>query len=415
MKTVTAIRGTRDITLPEVRKWLFAERVIREVCATYGYDEIRTPMFESTELFTRSIGEVTDIVKKQMYTFEDAAGESVTLRPEGTAPVVRAFVEHSLDRESGITKWYYLGPMFRYERPQKGRYRQFNQWGIEVLGTENPAVDAEVIEVLIVFLKKVGLADFRLQLNSVGCRDCRPRYTAALQEALRGQRDRMCGDCRERIERNPLRVLDCKVEADQPIIDALPSIDEYLCEDCRTHFEGVQKYLRLSGISWTIDKRLVRGLDYYTKTTFEVVLGGLGAQNSVAGGGRYDRLVEDLGGRPTKAIGFALGMDRLVLVMPETARESNDIRVFIAAMSEAAFDYAYSKVQLALRREGVSSELDYQRRSLKAAMRQADKRNVPWVIIVGDEEMEQGKVTLKNMKEGGQERLTIEEAVGKVR
>jgi len=322
---------------------------------------------------------VTDIVKKQMYTFEDAGGESITLRPEGTAPVVRAFVEHALDRESGITKWYYLGPMFRYERPQKGRYRQFSQWGIEVLGTENPAVDAEVIEILIVLLKKLDLPESSLHLNSVGCLNCRPTYTAALQEARPQQAGEMCADCRERIERNPLRVLDCKVEADQPIIEALPAINDYLCENCRTHFEGVQKYLRLSDISWTIDKRT--GCADWTTTPrrhSRWCWADWGPQNSVAGGGRYDRLVEDLGGKPTKAIGFALGMDRLVMVLPEKDREQTGIRVFVAAMSEAAFDYAYSKVQLAFRRAGIPAELDYQRRSLKAAMRQADKRDVQW-------------------------------------
>lgn len=414
MKKINAIRGTRDVMPPEIQKWLFAERVIRKLCTLYGYDEIRTPMFEATELFTRSIGEVTDIVTKQMYTFQDSGGESITLRPEGTAPVVRAFVEHDIDREQSITKWYYLGPMFRYERPQKGRYRQFSQWGVEVLGTESPAVDAEVIEILMVFLREAGLTELQLQLNSVGCPNCRPKYTAALQEALRSKKDQMCGDCKERIERNPLRVLDCKVEADQPIINALPAINEFLDDECLSHFEQVQKFLTLAGIQWTLDKRLVRGLDYYTKTTFEVIAGGLGSQNSVAGGGRYDRLVEDLGGKPTKAIGFALGMDRLVLIMPEEARENTGIRLFIAAMSDAAFDYAYSSVQLPLRRAGVPCELDYQRRSLKGAMRQADKKKVDWVVIVGDDEMKEGKISLKNMKDGSQERLSIEEAIRKV-
>ena len=413
---IQAIQGTRDIVSPEVRKWQFAERKAQEICARYGYEEIRTPIFEATELFARGIGEVTDIVTKQMFTFAiGKEAQSVTLRPENTAPVVRAFVEHGVDREPSITKWYYLGPQFRYERPQKGRYRQFSQWGIEVLGTENPAVDAEVIEVLLLFVDSVGIRDYELQLNSVGCSVCRPKYTAALQEILRAQKDRMCGDCKERIERNPLRVLDCKVEADQEIINALPGIDDYLCEECKTHFSSVRRFLALSGIAYARNKRLVRGLDYYTKTTFEIVAGGLGAQNSVAGGGRYDGLVEELGGKPTKAIGFALGMDRLVLAMPETSVEGSGLRVYIAATDDAAFDYGFERVQKPMRQAGVACEIDYQRRSLKAALRQADKRQVEWVAIIGADEVKDDMVTLKNMKSGEQGKFKIQEAIEKVR
>ena len=410
-----AIKGTRDILSPEVEKWQFVENAARRICAAYGYQEIRTPIFEATELFARGIGDATDIVKKQMYVFQDGSGQSLTLRPENTASVVRAYVEQGLDKEGGITKWYYIGPMFRYERPQKGRYRQFAQFGIEVLGTENPAVDAEVMELLMRFLEEVGLKDLELQLNSVGCANCRPKYVAALQEILRKQKDRMCVDCQERIERNPLRVLDCKVEADQPIIDALPAIDDYLCEDCKTHFDSVQDYMKLSGLRWVRNKRLVRGLDYYRKTTFEVIASGLGAQNAIAGGGRYDGLVEELGGNPTKAIGFALGLDRLVLTIPETSTESSGIKVFIAAMDDAAFQYAYEKVQLPLRKAGVSSDLDYLRRSLKSAMRQADKKQLQWIIIVGEEEVKENRVTLKNMKSGEQGKYTIEEVIERVR
>ncbi len=240
---IRAIKGTRDIFPPEVQKWQYVERKAREICSLYGYEEIRTPHFESTELFARGIGEVTDIVTKQMFTFQ-ASGDSVTLRPEGTAPVARAFVEHGKDNESTITKWYYIGPMFRHERPQKGRYWQFSQFGIEVLGTENPAVDAEVIELLVRYIESAGAMQHELRLNSVGCRECRPIYTARLQEILRERKQEMCEDCQVRIEKNPLRVLDCKVEADQPIIDSLPSIDDYLCVECRAHFDAVQKFLR---------------------------------------------------------------------------------------------------------------------------------------------------------------------------
>ena len=411
---IRAIKGTRDIFSPEVRKWQYVERKAREICSLYGYEEIRTPHFESTELFARGIGEVTDIVTKQMFTFPVSDG-TVTLRPEGTAPAVRAFVEHGLDNESTITKWYYIGPMFRHERPQKGRYWQFSQFGIEALGTENPAVDAEVIELLVRYIQSAGAETLELRLNSVGCRNCRPIYTAKLQELLRERKEEMCADCQVRIEKNPLRVLDCKVEKDQPIIDSLPAIDEYLCTECRTHFDAVQNYLTKSTISYVRDKRLVRGLDYYTKTTFEVILPGLGAQNSVAGGGRYDGLVEELEGKPTKAIGFALGLDRLVLGIPDTSTEPSGLKVFIVSMSDRSFDYAYNQVQSAIRRSGISAEVDYQRRSVKAAMRQADKRNVEWVILVGDEEVEEGKVTLKNMRTGEQARHSLDEVLQKLK
>jgi histidyl-tRNA synthetase len=412
---IKAIKGTRDILSPEIEKWQFVENAARRICATYGYQEIRTPIFEATELFARGIGEATDIVTKQMYVFKDGSDQSLTLRPENTAPVVRAYVELGLDNEPGITKWYYLGPMFRYERPQKGRYRQFSQFGIEVLGTDNPAVDAEVIEVLMRFLDAVGLKDLELQLNSVGCAVCRPVYTDALRKILLPKKNQMCADCQDRIEKNPLRVLDCKVEADQPIIEALPAIDEYLCAECRDHFTAVQKYMKLSELTWKRNKRLVRGLDYYTKTAFEVIAGGLGSQNAVAGGGRYDGLVEELGGKPTKGIGFALGLDRLILAIPESSAEASGIKVFITSMDDATFDYAYSHVQLSLRNAGIASEMDYLRRSLKAAMRQADKKQIEWVVIVGEEERNENRVTLKNMKSGEQGKYTMKEVIEKVR
>lgn len=411
---IKSIKGTRDVFSPEVEKWQFVERKAQEICAIYGYREIRTPVFESTELFSRSIGEVTDIVTKQMFTFR-AREESMTLRPEGTAPVVRSYVEQGWDRDPSIRKLYYLGPMFRHERPQKGRYWQFSQFGIEVLGTVHPAIDAEVIEVLLRFLDSCGAKEHELQLNSVGCRVCRPRYTQALQDLLRRQSGQMCADCQVRIEKNPLRVLDCKVEADQPIINALPSIDKFLDDDCGEHFEQVRKFLGLSGIQYTRNHRMVRGLDYYTKTTFEVILPGLGSQNSVAGGGRYDGLVEDLGGKPTQAIGFALGLDRLVLALPEEPAQRTGLAGWIMATDETAFDFAYENVLLPLRREGIACDLDYQRRSLKASMRYADKMNMAWVIIVGDEEVRQNKFTLKDMKTGSQDTYTLDEIMEKLK
>lgn len=410
---IRAIKGTRDIFSPEVEKWQYVERKAREICSLYGYQEIRTPQFESTELFARGIGAVTDIVTKQMFTFP-VSGESVTLRPEGTAPVVRAYVEHGLDNDAGITKWYYIGPMYRHERPQKGRYWQFSQFGIEVLGTESPAVDAEVIELLVRYIESAGATELELRLNSVGCKNCRPVYTARLQEILRDRKAEMCGDCQVRIEKNPLRVLDCKVEKDQPIIDQLPAIDEYLCPECRVHFDAVQRFLQNAGIHYVRDKRLVRGLDYYTKTTFEVVLPGLGAQNSVAGGGRYDGLVEELGGKATKAIGFALGLDRLVLAIPQSSAEPSSIKAYIVSMSDASFEFAYNRVQKLLRQKGIACEVDYQRRSVKGAMRQADKRNVEWVVLIGDDEVKERTVTLKHMKTGEQQRYSLDELIKKL-
>ena len=311
---IKAVKGTRDLLPPSTDAWNRVEAAARAVFRAYNYREIRTPVLEETQLFARGVGVDTDIVTKEMYTFEDRDGTSLTLRPENTAGVIRAYLEHRLDQRPGVQKFYYIGPMFRRERPQKGRYRQFYQIGAEAIGSEAPAVDAEVIEMVVELLTSAGLEDFQLLINSVGDANCRPQYIERLREELKTMAPRMCGDCQRRAETNPLRVLDCKVEADQPIIDSLPSLVDHLCEPCRLHFDAVKRYLDDRGIAWRLTPRLVRGLDYYMRTTFEVVHGALGAQNSVLGGGRYDGLAESLGSKVhSPGIGFSIGEDRLVM------------------------------------------------------------------------------------------------------
>jgi histidyl-tRNA synthetase len=309
-----AVKGTRDILPPASAVWNRVEATAREVFRTFNYHEIRTPIFEETALFARGVGEDTDIVGKEMYTWEDRDGTSLTLRPEATASVMRAYIEHRLDQIPGIKKFYYMGPMFRRERPQKGRYRQFFQIGAEAIGSESAIVDAEVIEMVVELLRRVGLEGFHLILNSVGCSTCRPRFMAALKEKLATMAETLCVDCQRRTTTNPLRVLDCKVPDDQAAIDTLPSILDYLCEECHAHFKVVQEHLRHRGIPFEVRPRLVRGLDYYMRTTFEITHGALGAQNAVLGGGRYDGLAESLGSKvPAPGIGFSIGEDRLVM------------------------------------------------------------------------------------------------------
>jgi len=383
------------------------EAVAREVFRAYHYLEIRTPLLEETQLFARGVGQDTDIVTKEMYTFEDRDGSSLTLRPEATASVIRAYIEHRLDQRPGVQKLYYMGPMFRRERPQKGRYRQFYQIGAEAIGSESALIDAEVIEMVVEILRGVGLQDFALLLNSVGCPDCRPRYVAALREALKDVSGGMCEDCRRRSVTNPLRVLDCKVEADQPIIEALPSILDYLCEKCGPHFAAVQQYLRDREIRFEIRPRLVRGLDYYMRTTFEVVHGALGAQNSVLGGGRYDGLAESLGSKiHSPGIGFSIGEDRLVMSV-EADEDATGLDLFIAPLGEAAQRHA-GILARDLRREGLSVELAAEAR-LKRAMELANKLGARHTLILGGDEIAAGSYALKDMRSGEQHSVTREE------
>ena len=383
------------------------EEAARAVFRTYNYHEIRTPILEETQLFARGVGEETDIVTKEMYTFEDRDGTSLTLRPENTASVIRAFIEHRLDQRPGVQKLYYMGPMFRRERPQKGRYRQFYQIGAEAIGSESPMVDAEVIAMVIAILKRAGLSGFQLLLNSVGDANCRPNYIQKLRDDLRAVAPSLCGDCQRRAETNPLRVLDCKVEADQAIIEKLPTIVEHLCDACRGHFEAVKRYLCDLGIAYEVRPRLVRGLDYYMRTTFEVVHGSLGAQNSVLGGGRYDGLAESLGSKVhSPGIGFSIGEDRLVMSV-EDAQAAAPLDLLIAPLGEAALRHA-AVMAVTLRDSGASVELAAEGK-LKRVMELADKLGARFTLIVGENEMAAGRYALKNMSTGEQRELTLEE------
>jgi len=404
---IKAIRGTRDILPPSTGAWNYVEQTARELFRVYNYQEIRTPLLEETQLFARSVGEETDIVTKEMYTFEDRDGGSLSLRPEATASVIRAYIEHRLDQQPGIQKLYYIGPMFRRERPQKGRYRQFFQIGAEAIGSESPAVDAEVIEMVMELFRRAGLEGQKLLLNSVGCQNCRPRYVERLRAELGKVAAKLCEDCQRRATTNPLRVLDCKVEADQPIINRLPSILDNLCEACRQHFEAVQGYLKQRGIAYELRPRLVRGLDYYMRTTFEVVHGALGAQNSVLGGGRYDGLAESLGSRvPAPGIGFSIGEDRLVLTLEQSkpGLAPHSIDLFIAPLDEAAFERC-SLLARDLRLAGKVVEIATPGK-LKRVLETANKLGARHALIVGEAELAEGVYTLKNMATGEQTKVS---------
>lgn len=400
---IRAIRGTRDILPPQSALWNYVESQAREVFRTYHYQEIRTPIFEETALFARGVGEDTDIVSKEMYTWTDRDGTSLTLRPENTASVIRAWIEHRLDQIPGLKKLYYIGPMFRRERPQKGRYRQFSQIGAECIGSESPVVDAEIIELALDVLSRCGVEHAHLLLNSVGCPACRPAFVEQLRERLAAVRGQLCQDCQRRSETNPLRVLDCKVPEDQNTIDSLPSILEHLCEACRKHFETVQELLAARGIEYEIRARLVRGLDYYTRTTFEVTHGALGAQNSILGGGRYDGLAEALGSRvPAPGIGFSIGEDRLVLAIEDriSAEELARLDVFVIPIGQAALKEC-ALLARELRGAGFSVELSADAK-VKRAMELANKAGARFAVIVGDDEIARGEVALKDMARGEQ-------------
>jgi len=409
---IKAVRGTRDLLPPETALWNFVEAAVRDVFRAYNFHEIRTPIFESTELFARGVGEETDVVAKEMYTWEDRGrgqsekGQSLTLRPENTASVVRAYIEHKLwDR--GLNKLYYIGPQFRRERPQKGRYRQFYQIGAEVIGpasagSESPARDAEVLELLATLLDRLGIRDWTLELNSVGCINDRAAYNEALRKALEPAVSAMCEDCQRRAVTNPLRVFDCKVAADQPIIDKLPRISQFLDDDCRKHFEQVQEILKAVGVPFTLNDRLVRGLDYYTRTAFEFTHGALGAQNAILGGGRYDGLSESLGGPSAPGIGFAIGEDRLVLALQESAEAvPRKPDVYVAPLG-AGMDREAARLARELRRHDLVVELGDQNFRLKKSFDTASKMGVRFTLIVGENEVKSGSFALKNLETGEQ-------------
>lgn len=395
-------RGTKDVYGPEAKLWQKIEELCRLVFEKYGYAEIRTPVFEQTELFARSIGTTTDIVTKEMYTFLDRKGRSMTLRPEATAPVVRAGLQNNLISKDAITKLYYLGPMFRYERPQAGRQRQFHQAGVEFFGSSDPKVDVEVICVAVDLFKALKLVGLEVDINSVGCEKCQPAYTEALKSTLKKNAKELCKDCKERLKLNPLRVLDCKNKDCQKFIAKVPSATETLCPECKVHFEQVKKYLKIRGIKYNDNVRLVRGLDYYTKTVFEVVSKKLGAQNAVCGGGRYDNLVRDLGGPDLPAVGFAIGVERIVeLMRDKSAERVRQLDYYIVCMNAEAREAAFQLLNK-YRTEDKIAEMDFQNKSFKAQMKAADKSGAKYAVIIGEEELKNKQLTIKDMKSGSQ-------------
>jgi len=401
---IKRIKGVKDILPGEIEKWQWVESVARQIFSRYGFSEIRLPIFESTDLFKKGIGDTTDIVEKEMYTFRDKGDNDLTLRPEGTASVVRSFIEHQMYNQSPLTRLYYFGPMFRYERPQAGRLRQFYQIGVEAMGSSNPAVDAEVMTLLIEFFSELGLKELELQINSLGCKDCRPQYREALKAAIKNHLNELCTNCNQRYERNPLRVLDCKVERDAEIAKGLPKFKEHLCQQCQNDFAEVCKYLDAVQTSYTVNDQIVRGLDYYNRTTFEVVSKtGLGSQNAVCGGGRYDSLVEDFEGPPTPCFGFALGMERLISILPEEKLQSLVKRpdLFLVCLGEEAQNLGFA-IAYQLRGVGLHVEREIEGGSMKSQMRKANKAACRFTLIIGENEIKNKQYVLKNM-EGGEQ------------
>lgn len=411
-----APRGTKDILPEQSRNWIRLENKIRELCALYGYEEIRTPTFEHTELFLRGIGEGTDVVEKEMYTFTDRGDRSITLRPENTASVVRAWLQNKLYANAGLTKLFYIGSMFRYDRPQAGRLREFHQFGVEALGEKNPVVDAEIILLAWEFLRSLGLEDLTLKINTVGCPACRPIWRRKLTEYFIENADDLCGDCRRRLEKNPLRILDCKIDGGKDFMDDAPKIETCLCDDCREHFTNVKKFLTAAGLEFTVDNRLVRGLDYYTKTAFEIQYTPLGAQSAVAGGGRYDGLIRELGGDDTPAVGFAAGLERILLALELQnllPAQTKKITAFVVSGGSAADLYAF-QLLTDLRRKNISAAMDFAKKSMKAQMKSAAKSGAKFALIIGEDEVANSTVTVKNLETSAQETIPVAEVSEKI-
>lgn len=410
-----APRGTQDV-LPEVSwRWQRVEATFRDTCRRWGYAEIRTPLFEETALFVHGTGEGTEIVNRQMYTFEDRGGRSLTLRPEGTPPIVRAVLEHGLTVQGQVQKLYYIAPVFRYERPQAGRYRQHTQLGVEAIGPPGPDIDAEVIALYHDFLDQIGLQGAVTHISSIGCRTCRPALSAALREFFEPKLDQLCDFCRARYDTNPLRILDCKVPADIEARRGAPSALDHLCHECREHFAGVRALLDALEVPYEVDPTIVRGLDYYSRTTFEVIHPDLGAKDVIMGGGRYDGLAEMLGGRPTPGLGFGSGLERLVLVLEQAGGTGSQpvrtpLDVYVAAASPAAHQAAFS-LAIELRRAGLAAELDYTQRGLKAQMKEANRLGARLVVLMGEDELTAGNVTLRDMQTGDQTSVARAEAI----
>jgi histidyl-tRNA synthetase len=407
MEKITAIRGFKDILPEDARRFWEVESIARQVFNCFGFQEIRTPIMEKTELFKRTIGETTDIVEKEMYTFADRDSEFLTLRPEATASVIRAYIEHNMSAAEQITKLFTIGPMFRRERPQKGRFRQFNQIDVELFGEDKPQSDAEIIFMLMHFLTSTGLRDLQLEINSLGCLDCRFEFSREILNFLNKSVDNLCPDCLRRAGANPLRVFDCKVETCADTIANAPTILDFLCADCESHFAQVQSFLKDLCISFAINPRMVRGLDYYTKTAFEVKTSALGAQNAIAGGGRYNSLVSDLGGPEVPGIGFAVGFERLIACLPEDGKNKFKTDLFIAALGSRAQKLAFGLTN-ELRRAGISAEMDYADKSLKSQLKRADKLNSSFALIMGDKEIDEKQVLLRNMQTKDQQTIPLD-------
>lgn len=406
-----APKGTKDLLPGQVHKWHYVEGKFADICRRYGFKEIRTPMFEHTEVFARGIGDTTDVVQKEMYTFNDHGNRSITLKPEGTSGAVRAFIEHKQYAEVQPTKYYYNTDCFRYEKPQSGRLRHFHQFGIEVFGTPNMMADAEVICLAHDFLTDLGITEIELRINSVGCPECRKKYREALKVYLLPHYEDLCGTCKERFERNPMRIIDCKSEICQAIVKDAPRMIDYLCDDCRNAFEDLKSNLTAMGIDFTIDPNIVRGLDYYTKTAFEFVTTKIGAQGTVCGGGRYDHLVEELGGPPIPGVGFGLGIERLLLLMEANNAyfpEENRVDAFIAVMGDAAKAFGL-KLARELRAKGITAEMDTLARNIKGQFKYADRLNARYTLVIGDNELEKGVVSLKDMVKSEQREIKIED------
>lgn len=409
--------GTKDVQPQDSYKWHYVENLIRRITSLYGYREIRTPVFEHTELFLRGVGDTTDVVQKEMYTFLDKGDRSITLKPEGTAGAVRSYIENGLSNIPQPVKMFYLTPVFRYERPQAGRLREHHQFGVEVFGAASAALDAEIISLALTVFKTLGVENLRLNINSIGCSQCRPAFNEALVAYISDNAEHMCPTCQDRIKRNPLRVLDCKSEQCKKIVADAPRIIDHLCPECEAHFKELQDTLTLLGIEFKVNPLIVRGLDYYTKTVFEIISDHIGSQGTVCGGGRYDKLVGTLGGPETPGAGFGMGLERLLMVMESQGIEIPQpalTDVYIAAIGERAL--AQSRViTYQLRAEGVKADCDYMNRTLKAQMKYANKANASYVVIIGDDELDKGIYKLKNMRTGEEDEVSFDRLVQKVK
>ena len=413
-----APRGTKDITPKDVYKWHYIEKKFREICALYGYEEIRTPIFEHTEVFSRSVGDTTDVVQKEMYTFTDRGDRQLSLKPEGTAGVIRSFIENKMYADTQPTKLYSITPCFRYERPQAGRQRQFHQFGIEVLGSDGPSVDAEVISLAVQFFNEMGLNNLSVNINSVGCPTCREEYNRKLKEYLDQKVDVLCETCLERKDKNPMRVIDCKNPHCKENLQDIPFMIDHLCEDCKDHFDKLQTYLKEMDINYVVDKTIVRGLDYYKKTAFEIISNDIGSQSTVCGGGRYDGLVEMLGGpKGISGIGFALGAERLLLTLENNNIEIENPKstdIYIATIGDAAKTKSFKLIK-DLRTNHISADNDHLDKSLKAQFKYSDKLNAKYTVVIGDDELANDTATLKNMKTSEQTTIKLSELVDELK